>query len=361
MRMPTGAAPDQYHAFTTRLTLNGYQKLTMRVVAGCILALSVPALLAGLVPSAVPWPGFRYAYTFIAIGTISLAVPWLRYRWPTRRESGVIVVAGTLVLAGGCLATIDPLAGMVTASAFCFILGFTALFHSSRLLWFAVAVAAATITALTVRIAVDEVATALAVATPVVLLCVVITFGCRTIADVGGAAEAQEDLDPLTGLLTRDAFYSGTSTLIGARQRDEDRYLVLAVAEIDGLSAVVSVQGPRGTDSIQIAVGQALRDTTRREAVVSRCGEGKFLIADILTIPDPAPLIERIRGALAATPSRVTVSVGAVSTALSPLAGRPPHDVLDEVIALASAAAAEARGRGGNQARYLLDPDLGPA
>lgn len=358
MREFSGAGGDQYHAFTTRLTVGGYQALTMRVVAGCILALALPSILAGLAPSVTPWPGFRIVYTVIAVACLGLAVPWLRYRWPTRRESVTIVIVGTLALAVGCLATVDPLAGMVTASAFSFVLGFAALFHSAKLLAFTIAVAAVTVVVTTVRIAVDEVNTAIAVATPVILLYVVVTFACRTVARVSTAGEVQYDIDSLTGLLMREAFYERTSTLIGARHRDEDRYLVIAVVDIDGFAAISSVQGGRGTNDAQVAVSQALRETARREAVLAHVGSGEFLIADVFTIADPAPLIERVRGAIAATPAGITASIGVVSTQLQPLVTRPPHDVLDELIALGSAAMADARRRGGNQSRYLLDPKL---
>lgn len=358
MRLPTGAGPDQYHDFTTRLTASGYQAISMRVVAGCILALGLPSILAGLAPSDAPWPGFRFVYALIAVACLGLATPWLRYRWPTRRESTAIVVAGTVALASGCLATIDPVAGMVVASSFTFVLGFTALFHSARMLAFTLVVAAVTVAVTTVRIAVDDVATALALATPVILLYVVVTFACRTVARISTAGAVQYDIDSLTGLLTREAFYERTSTLIGARHRDEDRYLVIAVVDIDGFAAITSVQGGRGANDAQVAVSQALRDTARREAVLAHVGAGEFLIGDIFTISDPAPLIERVRSAIAATPAGIAASIGVVSTPLQPLVDRPPHDVLDELIALGSAAMAEARRRGGNQSRYLIDPQL---
>lgn len=360
MSFSAGFAPDQYHALTTRLTANGYQSVTMRMVAACILVLAVPALLAGFDPPSTPWPGFRLAYTLIAVACLGLAVPWLGYRWPTRRQSATVVVLGTVALAGGCLATIQPASGMVIASAFSFILGYTALFHSSRLLAFTVAVAGVTVAFLVERIATGiAVTTAIALAVPVLLLLVVVTFACRTVARVVGSGETRYDLDPLTGLLTRSAFYECTSSLLGARHREEDRNLVVAVIDIDGFSAISGVHGGRGADQTEVAASQALRETTRREAVVSRVGTGEFLVADILTVSDPAPLIERIRDAIAAIPSRVTTSIGVVSTPLNPLIDRPPHDVLDDVIALASTAMARARAGGGNQARYLLDPDLG--
>ena len=358
MKLTTGAAPDQYPAFPTRLTASGYQAVSMRVVAGCIIALGIPALLAGVVPPATPWPGFRFTYLAIALGCVALAAPWMRYRWPTRRQSATVVVVGTLALATGSLATIDPTSGLLVAASFCFILGFTALFHSARLLSFVAIAAGITLVVNTARIAAAALPNAIALAIPVLLLFVVITFGCRTIARVGGSGDAHYEVDPLTGLLTRGAFYERTSELIGARHRDEDRYLALALVDIDSFAAIASVQGGRGADDAQTAVGHALRDTTRREAVVAHVARGEFLVADIFVTSDPAPLVERIRGAVAATPLGITASIGVVSARFLPLISRPPHEVLDEMIATASTAMAAARRRGGNQAFYVLDPQL---
>jgi len=251
------------------------------------------------------------------------------------------------------------MAGMVTASAFTFILGFTALFHNSPLLVFAASVAGLTVLWLTARIAADDVATAIALMTPVVLLCVVATFACRTIATVGAPAEPVTAVDPVTGLLTRQAFYDRTATVIGARHREDDRYFVLVVVGIDNLSAIQSLHGPRGTNAAQVAAGQALRETVRREAVVGHSLDWEFLIAETFTVPSPAPLVERVLGAVAATPRGITASIGVVSTALRPLADLPPDDVLDKVVALATAAMYEARSAGGNQARYVTDVEFG--
>lgn len=358
MRPRLRSAPDQYHAFTARLAASGYQTVTMRVVAGCILALSLPALLAGLTPSAVPWPGFRIVYGLIAAAAVALAIPWMRYRWPTRRESAAVVILGTVALAGGCLATIEPIAGMVIASAFAFILGFTALFHSTELLIFATSVAALTIIWLMTRIAADDAPTAVAVTTPIVLLCVVVTFACRTVATVGAPDDFVTEIEPITGMLTRDSFYDRAATLIGARHRDDDRNFVLVVVGIDNLGAIESLQGARGTTQARVAAGQALRDTVRRDAVVAHTDSAEFLIAETFTAADPSPLVERVLSAIAATPSGITASIGVVSTPLGPLTEHPPQEVLDELIALAATAMSEARSNGGNVARYLIDPPL---
>ncbi len=68
--------------------------------------------------------------------------------------------------------------------------------------------------------------------------------------------------------------------------------------------------------------------------------------------------MERIRGSIAATPQRLTASIGVVVTPLPPLAAEPPDEVLDKLIAIARQAIEQARMTGGNQVRYVLRPNL---
>jgi hypothetical protein len=57
---------------------------------------------------------------------------------------------------------------------------------------------------------------------------------------------------------------------------------------------------------------------------------------------------------VASTPQGITASLGVVCTPLRPLADRPPDEVVDELIGLATAAMFRAHRRGGNQAEYVI-------
>lgn len=357
MKLLGGGLPDQYYAVTSRLAAGGHQQKTMRVVAGCILMLGLPAALAATNPASSPWVHGALAFAVIALACIALATPWLRYRWPSREQSTTVVVIGTLVLAGGCSLASDPLAGLLIATGFVFVIGYAALFHGLRLQLFVAVASALTVLVLAVRIAADDIPTALAVATPVVMLNIVIASGCRTIAELTSDAGVRTDVEPLTGLLTRAGFDELAATLIGARHRDDDRYLVVAVVALDNFAPLQSLQGSRGTDRVRVAVAQALRETVRRDALLGHVGDAEFLIADTFTTPDPAPLAERLRGAVATTPQGITASIGVICAPLRPLADRPPQEVVEEVIALGTTAMYRARRRGGNQAEYLIEKD----
>ena len=130
---------------------------------------------------------------------------------------------------------------------------------------------------------------------------------------------------------------------------------MVALITIDSFPALLSIKGGRGADQARMAVAQALRDTVRRDAVVGHVDDTEFLVADTFTTPDPAPLAERIRGAVAAAPGGITASIGVVSTPLRPLADQPPNDVLEEAIARATAAMFQARRHGGNSAECVIE------
>lgn len=55
-----------------------------------------------------------------------------------------------------------------------------------------------------------------------------------------------DDLEHVTGLLTLTGFYEHVATLIGARSRATDRHLIIAVADLDGYSMLLSLAGPAG-------------------------------------------------------------------------------------------------------------------
>jgi diguanylate cyclase (GGDEF)-like protein len=167
------------------------------------------------------------------------------------------------------------------------------------------------------------------------------------------------EIEPLTGLFTRRAFDEQFAELIGSRSRDDDRYLIVLVANLDGFSVVTDMGDAAAPNRARVAVGQRLRETVRRDAVVAHVGDAEFLVADLFPRADPSPLAERVRGAITAAPLRLSASVGVVSTPLSPLVGVAPAELLDELLGIATAAMNEARRDGGNQVRQVMSPALG--
>jgi len=294
----------------------------------------------------------------ITVCCLAMAGLWLRPRWPSRLQSQLCVAVGSICIAVACLIQPNPVFGLLGSTVFAIVAAYTAFFHSSRLLTLVEVVGAATLIVLGVRLSEIDAAMAAAGVLLVVLLNGFAVMVGRIVMRLTDIEKRRHDLEPLTGLLNRAAFYEETATLIGARNRGDDRYLAVAVVNLENYSALVSLTGAAAGIRVQVMAAQRLRETMRREAILAHSGEAEFLIADVFASPDPSVLIERVRGALAAPPLRLTCSVGTVVTRLRPLVAHPPSDVLDELLDHASATMFEARRAGGNQHRIVVDPRL---
>jgi diguanylate cyclase (GGDEF)-like protein len=104
-----------------------------------------------------------------------------------------------------------------------------------------------------------------------------------------------DEMEPLTGLLNRHAFYAKATTLLASRGRDDDRYFVVVVINIDSYSALVAMTGSSAGDRARVDVARALRETIRHNAVLAHVTGAEFLIADSFAAADTSPLEERVR------------------------------------------------------------------
>ena len=349
---------DHYYWLTAFLAARGAQARTCRVVAAFIAFCgAIPlALTMGSAGAYGPWD--RFVAVVGGVAAFAMAASWLRSRWPSRIASELCVVVGSIYIAIATLMQGDPVVGLLGSTAFAIVGGFIALFHSMRLLMFMWVVGGATIVVLAVRIAETYPALALCGALLVALVNAFVVFACRTLLRSINSDSMFDDVEPLTSLLTRDAFAEKVATLMSSRGRGDDRYLMVAVVNLDSFSLLQDMAGVTAANRARVLVGQRLRETVRSVAVLAHVAEAEFLIADVLTRDDPSPFIERVRATIASSPSHLTASIGVVSTPLTPLAGHPPYDILDEVLYMATEAMQKARRAGGNRAQQVLSPSL---
>ncbi|UXA14805.1 diguanylate cyclase [Mycobacterium sp. SMC-8] len=349
---------DQYYWFTAVLAARGLQTVTCRVVALCIAVLGLLPL--GMTASRLGPQGLHLRIIAIAIAVASLAMAavWLRDRWPSRALSLTCVVLGSVAIGTAAVIVASPLVGFLGAATYVVLTVFVVCFHAPRLLVVTWSVAAAVLAVLFVREASIDLAVAVCAVLVVVLLNVFVAFSCRAVIKLLQPDAHHGDIEQLTGLLHRDAFYSSVATLLASRSRSDDKYLVVVAVNIDSFSLLLGLSGSGGGNRARVTVGQALRETVRHNAIVAHVSDDDFLIADTFTTADASPLVERIRGAIAATPQRLTASIGVVCTPLPPLAAEPPDEVLDKLIGIATQAIEQARMAGGNQVRYVLRPNL---
>jgi diguanylate cyclase (GGDEF)-like protein len=349
---------DQYYWFTAVLAARGFQTATCRLVALCIAALGL--LPVGLMASAFGPQSFsaRIVAIIVAIGSLALAAMWLRDHWPTRVQSLLCVVAVSVGVGISSLIIASPIIGFLGTATYVVLTVFVVSFHATRLLALTWTIAAVVLGVLFVRLMATDLAVAICALITVVLLNVFVAISCRAVIKLLQPDAHHGDIEQLTGLLHRDAFYSSVATLLASRSRSDDKYLVVVAVNIDSFSLLLGLSGSGGGNRARVTVGQALRETVRHNAIVAHVADDDFLIADTFTTADASPLVERIRGSIAATPQRLTASIGVVVTPLPPLAAEPPDEVLDKLIGIAKQAIEQARMTGGNQVRYVLRPNL---
>lgn len=351
--------PDHYYWLTAFLAARGAQRGTCRIIAVSILGLGVVVLVSIHSPTGPEGEFGRIAAIVIAVCCLLMALGWLRSSWPSRAQSAWFVVVSTLCIATACLVQANPFNGMFGATAFAALGGYIAFFHTPRLMVFSLTVALATAVVLAGRVA-ETGDYYLAFTTLVYLLVVNLAtpFACQAIVHLLGIDVLNSDIDTLTGLLNRDAFYRTAAEFIATRHRDDDRYFVIVLVNLDNFTLLTHTDGPASGKWARVAVAQTLRETTRHNAVLAHVADAEFLIADSFPTPDATPLVERVRGAIATTPPRTTASIGVVSAPMRGLAQSPPLEVLDELIDVAGTAMREARRAGGNQARHIVYPGL---
>lgn len=349
---------EQYYWLTSFLAARGLQKSTSRVLAVVNAGLGVlPILTIGSPLGAHSTTGTILALV-VGVSCFGISAMWLRRRWPTVGESRVSVVVATLCVVAACLISASPIAAILGTTAFAVVAAYSALFHAGWLLAVVGAGAVGTLTALTIRVGAAGLGLALVSSLLVATIVAFVAFACRTAIRLVDSDILNPDLEPLTGLLNRDGLHDKAATLLAARSRDDDRFFVIAVFNLDSFSLLTGLAGPDGANQAIVQIAQRLRETIRRGCVLAHVADPEFVVADLFTEVDSSPMIERLAGAITGPPDHLSASIGVVSTPVQLLVHLPPQEVLDELLAIATTAMYEARRAGGKQIRYVLNPEL---
>ena len=235
---------------------------------------------------------------------------------------------------------------------------YAAVFHTTRWLVFTWLATAVTLAVLAARLAANDLALAICSVLLVAFIVMFVSLTGRAAISLVDADILHENFEPLTGLFNRDGFYEKATTLLASRSRGDDRYLAVAVVNLDTFALVGEFSGISGSNRARVEIAARLRETARRDAVLAHIADSEFVIADLFESADASALIERVRGTISGAPSRMSASIGVVTTALQPLVQLPPNDVLDELMSIATNAMYESRKGGGNQVTYVRNPAL---
>lgn len=354
----TAAVEDHYYWLTSLLAARGLQTRTSRVIAliNATMGFGPLALTASAYGphGAIP----RSIAVLIAIYFLGTATLWLRHGWPSRRVAETTALTTAVAACVACLIISSPLVGLFATTTFALLTNHIAFFHRQSILYAAWILGALTVGYLAIRVAERDPVVAICGAFAVLSLNLFVYLTCRLAIGIGSTDVHHSEIEPLTGLLNSDGLYSRTANLLAARNRQDDRHLVLVMVSIDSYHLLAAMAGRKQANQARIEVSQALRETVRRNAIAAHISNSDFIIADTFTSPDASPLINRVQGAMRSTPSRVTASIGVVCTPLAPLTVHPPDLVIDKLLDAAAQAVNQAREAGGNDVRYDIREDF---
>ncbi|MGY4708369.1 diguanylate cyclase domain-containing protein [Mycolicibacterium sp. CBM1] len=349
--MPRSQA-DQYEWITVYLHERGLQRLwrLLNFVATVALAASTALMVRS---PAGPGSPLTVAVCLAATGVATLAaVPFLVH-WPTRRQSLLFSLAGTVTISAACLSYSNPYVGLMGCTAFSAIGGFVAYFHTLRQVLVNAGVAGVCVVVLALRL-LDEKGDAYLTAAGIVIvvtLNIAIPFGVESLVRTLRADLRSSGRDPLTGLHNRRSFNHSVSELV---MRGTDGHLVVMMIDLDNFKQLNDTHGHAAGDAALIGVSAALEATCRRSAVIGRSGGEEFVVADVEHNPVPAVSAERLRLAIADTAAPVTASIGTASIRLSSdIASNPRH--IDDLIHAADVAMYRAKRAGGNRVCHSED------
>ncbi len=349
---------DHYYWLTAFLAARGLQRTTCRLIALVIFGLG--AISITLIWSPTGPHGLRNQILALAVAVCcwGMTFLWLRGRWPSALESRISVCLGSLCIAISCLIQADPLAGLFGATAFTLVCIYAAVFHTTQWLTVSWVVTGATLIVLGYKLAATDIAFAVCSVLLVGFIVMFVSLTGKASIWLVDADILHENFEPLTGLFNRDGFYEKATTLLASRSRGDDRFLAIAVVNLDTFSLVGEFSGLTGSNRARVEIAARLRETARRDAVLAHIADSEFVIGDLFDSDDASALVERVRGTVSGSPSRLSASIGVVTTALAPLVQLPPHDVLDELLSIATNAMYESRKCGGNQVTYVRSPTL---
>lgn len=286
-----------------------------------------------------------------AAGGVAGAALWLR-GWPTKTQSAGFVMVTSISIALACLAYPDPLAALLGCVAFTTNGAISAFFHTLRPVLANVAIAAGVGAYEAIQLAAQG-RTALAAVDFFLIMQINIgvPLAIRLLLHALEGDLFHADLDPLTGLLNRRAFRRQMVSLL-SRRYESDRYLVVALLDLDNFKALNDEHGHLAGDRALVAVADALRATATPTAVITRSGGEEFLIADVSSSPRAAIGFEDVCDAIAALPVRVRASVGTAFTELTGTSAQALEAAVDHLIAAADTAMYRAKRNGGNQCHH---------
>lgn len=341
---------DYFDWLTLYMNTRGIRLIWRAAIAVVIASTAVMPVAALASPTLPHYPAALIVAPITSGFGALVALLWL-IRWPTRSQSLLAALGGSVCIAAACLVQGDPLVGLIGCNTFAVLGGYIAFFHAARDLTINFVLATVTAGVLATRLAgyYDAVLAGCGLLL-VLLLNAAFPLALQWLVHALGSDVRRSSRDALTGLLTRRAFYQSAYGLL-LRRRERPRYLGVAMIDLDDFKHLNDTCGHPTGDKALAAVGAALRITCPSTTMIARFGGEEFVVADTYCTGDLHDFAEQLRIAIAATRYPITASVGIASAPLGAKFDPAERLLTDDLVNLADTAMYAAKRAGGNQSR----------
>ena len=346
---------DHFDWLTLYLNTRGIRLIWRATIAAAIASIAMVPAVVLVRPTLPHYPAAVVVAPITSGFGMIVALFWL-IRWPTRGQSVLFSLTGSVCIAAACLVQGDPRAGLLGCSAFAVLGGYIAFFHTAKDMMINLAIAMTTAAVLSVRLIRDyDTVLACCAFLLVLVLNVAFPFAVHWLVHALGSDLRRSSRDTLTGLLIRRAFYQSAYALL-LRRREGPSYLGVAMIDLDNFKRLNDTHGHSTGDKALVAVGGALRLACPRTSMIARFGGEEFVVADTYRTDDLHDIAEQLRRAIAAIRYPITASIGIASAPLAASLDPAERELIDDLVNLADTAMYAAKHAGGNQVRSTHIP-----
>ncbi len=184
------------------------------------------------------------------------------------------------------------------------------------------------------------------------LLALALAYQFHVLQEAKFRAEQLAQLDPLTGINNRRAFYDTTEPLWSTALRKE-RNVSVILMDIDMFKQINDTHGHAHGDKVLLAIAAMLMKLIRQGDVLARWGGEEFVVfLPETNIQEAVALAERLRAAIAGARIRHATGETAITASFGVAAKEVHHATLDALISLADDYLYQSKQQGRNRVSY---------
>ena len=184
------------------------------------------------------------------------------------------------------------------------------------------------------------------------LLALALAYQFHVLQEAKFRAEQLAQLDPLTGINNRRAFYDTTEPLWSTALRKE-RNVSIILMDIDMFKQINDTHGHAHGDKVLLAIAAMLMKLIRQGDVLARWGGEEFVVfLPETNIQEAVALAERLRAAIAGARIRHATGETAITASFGVAAKESHHATLDALISLADDYLYQSKQQGRNRVSY---------